>query len=97
MSHGFSVTKRPRLPQTTIKVADMPEEDQKYWSFPHRQNKNGTFDSICPKCFLTVANAIQEVDLVRFEKCHVCDHTGTTVPKEDGIEDRFGDGWRLRQ
>jgi hypothetical protein len=67
----------------------MPEQDQKYWSFPHRLNQNGTFDSICPKCFVTVANAIHEADLARFERCHVCDRTGTTVPKRDDIQEEF--------
>jgi hypothetical protein len=67
----------------------MPEDDHKYWSFPHRLNRNGTFDSICPKCFVTIANAIHEVDLERFE-CHVCDPTLISLPKEDDIQDRFG-------
>src|ERR1700730_1329401 len=40
--------------------------------FPHRQNTDGSFDSICLKCLLTVANARNEADLARCEKYHVC-------------------------
>jgi hypothetical protein len=40
--------------------------------FPHRQNKDGTFDSICPKCFLTIAKAQAEVGLTEGEMSHVC-------------------------
>jgi hypothetical protein len=68
----------------------MPEDDHKYWSFAHRLNRNGTFDSICPKCFLTVGNATHEVDLVCFERCHVCDPAMISPPNEDDIQARFG-------
>jgi hypothetical protein len=40
--------------------------------FPHRRNKDGTFDSICLKCLLTIANARIEADLAKCEKYHVC-------------------------
>ena len=41
-------------------------------SFPHRQNVDGTFDSICPYCFQTIAKQRLESDLARFEQAHVC-------------------------
>ena len=41
--------------------------------FTHRQNEDGTFDSICLSCFLTVANAGSELQLEIFERRHVCD------------------------
>ena len=41
--------------------------------FVHRENRDGTFDSICPACFDTVATAAREADLAKYEKPHVCD------------------------
>ena len=40
--------------------------------FPHRQNRDGSFDSICRRCLLTVANTRNEADLTEHEKYHVC-------------------------
>ena len=40
--------------------------------FPHRQNDDGTYDSICTSCFLTVATARSEGELKALEKNHVC-------------------------
>lgn len=41
--------------------------------FPHRLNKDGTYDSICPFCFVTIACQRREEDLARFEHDHACD------------------------
>ena len=41
--------------------------------FFHRPNMNGTFDSICMKCFRTVDTQQREVDLSAKEQTHVCD------------------------
>ena len=41
--------------------------------FPHRHNHDGTFDSICDTCFVTVARVKEETDLIPFETRHVCD------------------------
>jgi hypothetical protein len=41
--------------------------------FPHRHNGDGSHDSICAKCFLTVASDKDEAELVQFERDHVCD------------------------
>jgi hypothetical protein len=41
--------------------------------FPHRSNKDGTIDSICPHCFIKIGTATWEVDLERTEADHVCD------------------------
>lgn len=41
--------------------------------FVHRSNRNGTTDSICRECFVTVATSIWEADLDRSERAHVCD------------------------
>jgi len=40
--------------------------------FPHRRNRDGSFDSICLKCLLTIANERIETDLARHDKYHVC-------------------------
>ena len=41
--------------------------------FPHRHNRDGSHDSICTKCFLTIASVREESELVQFEIDHVCD------------------------
>ena len=40
--------------------------------FPHRKNKDGSFDSFCLKCFATVARAKLESELGDHERAHVC-------------------------
>jgi hypothetical protein len=40
--------------------------------FPHRRNADGSFDSICLKCLLTIATARTEADLKRHEENHIC-------------------------
>ena len=40
--------------------------------FPHRRNKDGSFDSICLKCFATVASHKTEEELKEQDKVHVC-------------------------
>ena len=41
--------------------------------FPHRKNDDGTFDSICPVCFRTVARAHREEELTESERNHSCE------------------------
>jgi hypothetical protein len=41
--------------------------------FAHRENANGTVDSICPCCFVTVASASSEAVLLGAEQQHICD------------------------
>ena len=43
-------------------------------TFPHRLNRDGSFDSICLKCFATIANTITETELKARENIHTCDH-----------------------
>jgi hypothetical protein len=40
--------------------------------FPHRVNRDGTFDSICPNCFVTIATRNVEAELEELEKAHIC-------------------------
>jgi hypothetical protein len=41
--------------------------------YPHRQNYDGSFDSICRTCFATVGHASHEAMLAELEKIHTCD------------------------
>ena len=40
--------------------------------YPHRRNRDGSFDSICLRCLLTIANTRVEAGLKTYEKNHVC-------------------------
>ena len=40
--------------------------------YPHRRNKDGSYDSICLTCFLTVSHAYTEAELTEQEMAHVC-------------------------
>jgi hypothetical protein len=42
-------------------------------SFTYRFNFDGTVDSICTKCFVTVANSDSLPDIQPKERDHVCD------------------------
>jgi len=56
-------------------------------AFAHRHNLDGTWDSICTKCFLTVASEGAEDGLSTHERHHNCDslmkarHTHTGYPE----------------
>ena len=41
--------------------------------YAHRQNADGTFDSICLSCFLTIISANSESQLTEAETQHSCD------------------------
>jgi 1,4-dihydroxy-2-naphthoyl-CoA synthase len=40
--------------------------------FAHRPNDNGTTDSICLKCFMTIASKERKADLAASEAAHEC-------------------------
>jgi hypothetical protein len=40
--------------------------------FPHRHNPDGTIDSICARCFVTIATEGRESDLQEAEDAHIC-------------------------
>lgn len=40
--------------------------------FPHRFNADGSFDSVCTLCHMTVATAKIEAELSKHERVHVC-------------------------
>jgi len=41
--------------------------------FAHRHNSDGTWDSICPRCFFTIATDITEKGLLAEELEHDCE------------------------
>ena len=41
-------------------------------NFPHRQNTDGSFDSICRSCLRTIATKTKETELAQEERRHVC-------------------------
>jgi hypothetical protein len=41
-------------------------------SFRHKQNKDGSYDSICPTCCITVARSRDESNLAAHEQAHIC-------------------------
>lgn len=51
----------------------MPTNHFVYFEFPHRMNKDGTIDSICPRCFAKVGCSTWEADLDRLEAAHTCE------------------------
>jgi hypothetical protein len=55
-----------REEKNVVPVSGMP-------NFVHRKNDDSTFDSFCPSCFVTVANARLEAELEGKERDHICD------------------------
>jgi len=41
--------------------------------FPHRINSDGTIDSICDQCFVTVGTSTAEPELRELEAAHACE------------------------
>jgi hypothetical protein len=41
--------------------------------YPHRRNEEGSYDSICRRCFATVVRGKAEAELQAYEAAHVCD------------------------
>lgn len=41
--------------------------------YPHRQNPDGSIDSICPRCLAIVASAKNVTELHTCDKKHTCD------------------------
>jgi hypothetical protein len=40
--------------------------------FLHRTNPNGSYDSLCPRCFHVIANERKKAELALFEALHTC-------------------------
>jgi hypothetical protein len=51
-------------------------DDTKMPFFPHRLNPDGTYDSICLKCFATIARCLTSEELNAYDVAHSCNETG---------------------
>jgi hypothetical protein len=51
----------------------MPFPQVKHVKYPHRTNSDGTIDSICPRCYMTIGTSVWEFELEEFEAAHICD------------------------
>jgi hypothetical protein len=40
--------------------------------FPHKPNIDGSFDSICSRCFTTIDSQKKEIELKAAEDAHIC-------------------------
>lgn len=45
-----------------------------FYGFVRRVNRDSTIDSICTRCFRTIATDKDEIPLVNAEKTHTCGH-----------------------
>lgn len=85
-------------PTTTSRISrasiDMQEGLRKPGNYPHRLNRDGTIDSICPSCYLTIGRSMWEAELESLEAAHRCERAWQRSP-EDRRTDNFGsDGHR---
>jgi hypothetical protein len=53
--------------------------------FAHRENSDGTFDSICLHCYLTVGTATAIQALVQSEKSHICNGDIKSVVNDSSV------------
>jgi hypothetical protein len=54
-------------------------------NFAHRHNSDGSYDSICTKCYATVASAGKEEALSSPESAHVCDPFALYLAEQGSI------------
>lgn len=52
--------------------SDMVHPRIRPFNFTHRDNEDGTIDSMCESCFLAVARAVKKGELEQMELRHVC-------------------------
>jgi len=45
--------------------------DKRIVFYPHRRNRDGSFDSICLTCFATVAHKDTEAELLPLDSLHI--------------------------
>lgn len=56
--------------------------DTPHPAFPHRHNRDGSYDSICVKCFATIATERIEEMLAESEQAHACRHKPMPVRRQ---------------
>ncbi|WP_109485913.1 hypothetical protein [Occallatibacter savannae] len=47
--------------------------------FNHRMNANGSMDSICSRCYETIATSMWEAELELAESAHTCERQGLRI------------------
>jgi hypothetical protein len=57
--------------------------------FSHRLNNDGSFDSICLRCFRTIASNNHEIALAAVEARHECE-LADLIRIQGGVEDGAG-------
>jgi hypothetical protein len=69
--------------------------------YPRRTNPDGTIDSICPRCYVTIGTSVEKADLKRLEDAHVCDPARLSYFEEQGkrkpvesVEPQSGPSWQ---
>jgi hypothetical protein len=40
--------------------------------YPHKRNKDGSYESVCMNCFQTVGTSQSEEELTELDKAHTC-------------------------
>jgi hypothetical protein len=53
-------------------VAEPNRRTNRLTTFPHKRRLDGIYESICPRCFITVGSRTIEDDLVESENAHIC-------------------------
>jgi hypothetical protein len=69
-------------------------------AFARRKNKDGTFDSICMKCFATIASSLKEPEVEHWEQRHRCDPVALerfNRAKQPSEAQEFKRGRRMQQ
>lgn len=59
--------------------------------FPHRRNRNGSFDAICPRCYRTIATTEHEAELDEIEHEHKCEGLFLVTDEFRGPDDASTD------
>lgn len=69
-------------------------------NFKHRHNQDGSYDSICPLCFRTIATRLRQEELGEDERGHMCEEADLMWRRrKKGIDHHVGeaiDNGRLR-
>jgi hypothetical protein len=56
--------------------------------FPHRRNRDGSYDSICTFCFATVASSGTEEELGEAGAKHICDRVILYQDESEKLESK---------
>jgi hypothetical protein len=82
----------PTSPSQGRRLRGVQMETSAPTTFRHRHSRDGTWDSICTKCYLTVETALLEEELAGAERSHDCVkllafRMGLKPPLSEPVED----------